>query len=519
MRLLFQTPKLALCVILLLSVSFPTAARDSLTGTWIEEYSETIVSVEQWSPVCGPPPKSTGRRNRGLKFRLDDQGIALKFIGHKKTFSTADCQTDNKAVQPKERTVKKNLFMISCSTPENSNPYENGLYSFRIKSPERIEYRETTRFSRNASNSMCVHTMRKRRMYKKIADEVKGSKLSEEDSASDEGSSTASSPPPSDPCIQPGAAASVFIEPSHLELPPGSKACVETSASDSNACPVKVDLDWDKSATRPKGVRLSDGRCFAVSRKTPPGKYVLRLQAAQVAVPLTLTVTKTREPKVGTAPISLQHDSIRATEENQGNVADAGTTALVDEEAGKSDAQAPDAGVVDDEYKGDKSPKTLQDISPDETKVAVSEQSLPSWVIFTAVGGLALILILVVVMVVFGKRSSKSRVPAKPSKSNDARELVPPPSSTPVTPEPEAAPKPQLVMAPTRVEPLRPVASDRLHPPKSALDSAPSSSPADDSEQQPASAVEQPQTKFCIGCGKSLPVEAKFCPYCAQKQE
>ncbi len=512
-------------LVFFLTLAETALARD-LSGNWEEEYSETIVSVEQWNSACGPTPKSTGRRKRGLRFKVEDQGIALKFKGVKKSFSTADCQTSNKAVQPKERTVKKKLFMISCSTPEDANPYENGLYSFRVKSPERIDYRETTRFSRNVSGSMCVHTKRVRRVYKKLPGPVEGSKLSDKDSEPEDSKSSA--PPPqieADPCQKPGAVVSVFIEPSHMEMTPGSKACVEVSASDSNACPVQTGLGWARRAKRPKGIKILDGKCIAVSRTSRPGKYDLHLQAAGVGVILSLSITR------GTR-IAAGHDSgskeqktkqVLKTEPDHpadGRTLDAGIVDAGTPDAGTADAEAQKEGKKNEEESSAQKKEDIQhtdikDFSPDANQDSGKDKALPSWALPAAIGAGVLVLLLLVVIVISRRRSGKnsaSHTSHEPVTSEGPEVFGAEPEAQK---QPEAPPQPQPVMAPTRVEPLRAVAVDQRPKEQDApAASSPVPSPSTVPEQQA-----QSSTKFCIACGEKLPAEAKFCPYCSAKQE
>ncbi len=148
----------------------PAGARDDLSGTWREEYEEVVVSLDQWSAACGEAPRTTGRRVRGLEFEVEDRGVELVFRGAGGTrFSSVDCQTANPAVKPKERTLQDTLFLISCSTPEDAPSYENGLYSFRVHGKDRLEYRETTRYAKNAQGAQCASTRRARRMYTRLA--------------------------------------------------------------------------------------------------------------------------------------------------------------------------------------------------------------------------------------------------------------------------------------------------------------------------------------------------------------
>jgi hypothetical protein len=145
-------------------------AREDLSGTWREDYEEIVVAVEQWSAPCGEPPRTPGRRERDLRFEIQDRGVELVFFGPRgERFSSVDCQSPDPRMRTRELNLQDALFLVTCSTPEDPTEYENGLYSFRVQAPDRIEYRETSRYARNQESAQCVHTRRVRRAYSRLA--------------------------------------------------------------------------------------------------------------------------------------------------------------------------------------------------------------------------------------------------------------------------------------------------------------------------------------------------------------
>ena len=66
-----------------LLVASPALGRDDMSGSWKEEYTETVYAVEQWGPHCGEAPRSTGKRKRNLIFTVEDRGIDLAFFKKK----------------------------------------------------------------------------------------------------------------------------------------------------------------------------------------------------------------------------------------------------------------------------------------------------------------------------------------------------------------------------------------------------------------------------------------------------
>ncbi len=376
----------SLCgAVLFLVLAGPTSAREDMSGTWREEYTETVYSIEQWSPACDEAPRTTGRRKRGLEFTVEDRGIDLKFKGRRGSFSTGDCLTSNKAVKPRERTVKDKLFMISCSTQENTDLYENGLYSFRIKSPKRIEYKETTRFSRNVTGSMCVHTRRVRRLYVKVADKTA-------DSAPARPVPKPQPPPPKphDPCMRPGPPVSVSFEPSRAKVGQGASLCIEVNATDTNGCTLKARLGWSKGR-RPRDITLTPKGCLRVSARARPGKRTLRLAAGGVETELALTVTRKvasarpgprQRPDTGTKPPAVEPEKE--------------PTSPVEE---PEPAEPVDAGV-----------------QPEPEPAGTPEYEPPDWVLPVGIGGGVLVLALIALVIVLALRKPPAaEAPPDPS--------------------------------------------------------------------------------------------------------
>jgi len=160
-----KMPARLVCILILLAPA-GLYAREDMSGVWKEEYTETIVSVEEWGKECGQAPKSPGRKKRSILYNVEDRGMDLEFTGPKgRSFATSSCQSPNSKLKAKERNLKDKLHLVNCATPETAKSYESGLYSFRIKSADRIEYRETSRFVRNVKGAICSHTRRTRRLY------------------------------------------------------------------------------------------------------------------------------------------------------------------------------------------------------------------------------------------------------------------------------------------------------------------------------------------------------------------
>jgi hypothetical protein len=314
-------------------------ARDDMSGVWVEDYDESIISVDQWGPHCGDAPRSTGRRNRGLSYVVEDRGVDLYFKAIKKgrSFSTSGCHSSNKKLKPKERKLRDKLFLVNCATSESAQSYESGLYSFRIKSIAKIEYRETTRFSRNIKGALCVHTRRVRRVYThqigKKAPEIAGKKVGSDRD---------------DPCRKPGKPVRLELSPAKAEVLGSGKICPKVKAFDANGCATEATLSWGKGVP-PKGIKLDIRGCLKVTGSARPGKTVVKLAAGKAQAQITLTV----KPKLAKRPAvvkPVKPEAPQVTEEPEvdAGVPDAGAAA----EPADTPTQpvpAPDAGAPEPE--------------------------------------------------------------------------------------------------------------------------------------------------------------------------
>ncbi|HUU00330.1 MAG TPA: zinc ribbon domain-containing protein [Myxococcota bacterium] len=447
-------------------------ARDDISGTFTEEYTETIYSLDQWGTHCGQVPRSIGRHKRKLTFKVQDRGVDLLFVPTSgKSFSSVACQSDNKAVKPKERTLKDKLFLISCATPETSESYESGLYSFRIQSQDRIEYRETTRFSHNVAGALCVYSRRIRRMYKRIKDAAKVAEIEQPVSAEKVSAQK------DDPCETPGPAVRLALTPEKAVLKTGEKFCPKIEATDEHGCPVTAGLSWGKGK-QPAGVKLTTTGCLKIDRHALAGSYPIALSAGRAQASVTIEIQRQ----------AAAHAAVPRPPEADGG---ADETHVVDGGSEAAEAiGAPDAGPkADDSGPVDSGPAAIQVQKP-------SEAELPAWLLPAAIGGGALI-VFVLLAVILGKKRRTRAKEAYRGEPTVPEPLAPVPSRKEQTAQ-TSADKPDKIFCTTCGKAIP--AEAKFCP----YDRAPIYSP---SSPTLASAP------VCPSCKRLLPMGAKFCPY------
>jgi hypothetical protein len=404
-----KMPVHLLCIFIVLAPS-TVLARDDMSGVWLEEYTETIVSVEEWGKECGEAPRSPGRKKRKLLYTIEDRQVDLVFTGPRgKSFATSACQSRNRQLKAKERNLKDRLHLVNCATPETAKAYESGLYSFRFKSANRIEYRETTRFVRNVKGALCSHTRRVRRLYtrqKGVKAPLVGTKVDA---------------PREDPCETPGPAVNLSLNPAKAALRPGEKVCLKAAAKDENGCDADASLTWGRGDT-PRGIKLNIAGCLTATRKAKSGTHKVRLAAGKAEAEFTLVVVRRvaaapppREPAEEPPPI---------------------------EEPPEEDPEEPE----------EPPPPPPVEKPPEPTPpVKAEEEEPPAWILPAAIGGGVFVILAMILMVFLARRR----------------------------------PAP-IVAEPTHPEPLRP--------------------------------SEKKEKVFCTDCGKQIPPEATFCPYCGNRR-
>jgi len=371
-----KTPARLLCVFILLAPS-GLLARDDMSGVWKEEYTETIVSVEEWGQECGQAPRSPGRKKRGLLFTVEDRQVDLMFTGAKgQTFATSACQSKNRQLKAKERNLKDKLHLVNCATPETAKAYESGLYSFRIKSANRIEYRETSRFVRNVKGALCSHTKRVRRLYTRQKAQkapVIGTKVDA---------------PREDPCETPGPAVTLSLTPQKAVLHPGEKVCLKTAAKDANGCAADASLTWGRGDT-PRGVKLNIQGCLTATRKAKSGTHNIRLAAGKAEAGFTLVVVR----KAAKA---------RPPRERIEEPAEPPVEVPPEEEDPEEPEEPPPPTPPEEKPPGPPPPVETEQAEP------------PAWILPAAVGG-GVVVILVVILIIFTARRRKAPLAAEPT--------------------------------------------------------------------------------------------------------
>jgi RNA polymerase subunit RPABC4/transcription elongation factor Spt4 len=462
-RLLFLCTATVTCML----VAVPRArARDDMSGTFAEQYTETVYSIEQWGNHCGEAPRSVGRHKRKLIFEVEDRGVDLLFKPTSgKSFSSVACQSENKAVKPKERTLKDKLFLISCATQETSKSYESGLYSFRIQSNDRIEYRETTRFSRNVAGALCVYSRRIRRMYQRTKDAPKAA-VGEKPVATEQPVSTEKvAAPKNDPCEKPGPAVRLVLTPDKAVLKTGEKFCPKIQATDEHACPVTGGLTWGKGK-QPAGVRLTTSGCLKIDHHARGGSYKIALSAGRAQAFVTVEIQG--RSRIHSLDAGVDHTKAADAVAGEIETTDAGSDA-------SEGTSAPDAGPVADDF-------GPPDCGPADSAAAAAnedhqpiEAEQPAWVLPAAIGGGALVIFLALILILVRRTRGNAK----------SEEQIEAPQKEPYRSEP------------TVPEPLAPLPV-RKEAPK---------------EKTTQTSADKPEKAFCTTCGKAIPAEAKFCPY------
>ena len=474
----------------------PAPARENLTGQWREEFEEDIRSVEQWDTRCGEAPQSPGRRDRGRTFTVEDRGVELRFSSPQESFPTSDCQSSHPGIRPREMTLKEGLYLKNCSTADDALDYESGLYSFRVISPEVIEYRETTRYSRASAGALCVHTRRVQRRYRRIsapageagaepppAPTDAGPAVPAKAEAHEAAATDAGAPPDSqDPCRAPGPMRTLRVNPDRAQVLVGEVFCPRLEGRDDAGCPLPVRPEPTPAEPLPGVVWTPDG-CLRVTERAPGGTRRIEIHSQGQRVTLQLVILRRLEPSTP-RPHPLEMPPSTPSEASDGS---------------EPLAEAPAADQVPPPSPPPMAPLTAQrEAAPSPAPVQDSGDE-PRWAWFAVAGAIALLLCTALFV---GLRRRKKSRPALPA-------TVPsPPQEVPLESLPTVQALPRAAARAPDAGTGRTFCTECGR----ALPAGARFCPFD---RAPAPAVTEPPPAgpTCPSCGRTLPAGARFCPF------
>jgi hypothetical protein len=225
------TRTLALALSLALSGSFVARVRADgpYEGEWRAGAMRIDVTVESWGGDCGPRPQSTSVPG-GRTVRVTQAGDDLTFAGRPQR-TTRGCWSENAAVRRVSSRYEGGTWTIVCRTPEEDPRAEVGTYTLRAVSPQRIEFRDVSRYDWQLNESHCIAGLTSTQVFERVG--------AGDTTARPEPDPTPARPDPTperEPACTPGAAARIAIRPPQAEIEPGGRACFSARVVDASGC-------------------------------------------------------------------------------------------------------------------------------------------------------------------------------------------------------------------------------------------------------------------------------------------
>ena len=246
-------------------LSATTARADGpYEGEWRAGPTRIDVSVQSWGGDCGQRPQSTTVHGGGT-VRITQEGDHLVLRGQR-TARTDGCWSDNRAVHRVSSSYQAGTWRTVCRTAPADSRAETGEYTLRAATPDRLEFRDLSRYNWRLNESRCVATMTATQTFERSRTEPTPTKV----------------PPPVRQCI-PGAAARLTLRPNTVALEPGDRICLQARLVDAAGCALpNVTVAWELE--RPAALRgeLRNG-CFRAASNAAEAEGQFRVVATSGA--------------------------------------------------------------------------------------------------------------------------------------------------------------------------------------------------------------------------------------------
>lgn len=345
-------------------------------GPWRLESQKTSVRVLSWGLFCGAEPK-TSRGIPGAVYTLRNQGDGFTLGGAGKSLGTEGCSMDPTAFKLRQRNRNADVIHVECEAPPVAGNPVVTLHRFEILSPTEIRYVTSGEKRKNEGLDSCRYAYEMEMVFK---------------AATEAG-----------PCAQPGPAAKLVLDPAARDAAPAERVCFKVQAVDAKGCAVPSgSLQF---SVEPANAGTMDGQqCFWVAR--------------EVGSTLVAAVTATQGSAVGNAVVRVL-------------VAGEAPKETLAETAAKSTNQRIRT-LVSEVLAGEfvlKTPMEQFDEDPLPAPPAPPPPGLRTYVVYGALGGGGVALVLLGIILVLRARKRPPQVsppPPQPLQPIQAPEVKPP---------------------------------------------------------------------------------------------
>lgn len=297
---------LSLCVLATAAPSRASAQAPLpvMNGLWRAGATAINVAVESWGKDCGPEPKSSQSSGGGI-VRIDQTGEQLSLHGSGRVVKSDACFGQNPALRRTSKTFKDNTWTTRCETLTTDPRAEQGMYTLKLLTPDRLLYQDVSRFRWELKTSFCVATITTVQTLTRQGDtppaptlpdlptdlETPQPKLTkaqvraaaaEAKRAAAAAAATTTTPiakvePP--PCV-PGEPKRFAILPRESRIELGGRVCFRPRAFDAAGCSVpSLSPSWSLDHGRALRAKLDARGCFEASGQAAEGEGSFKVAA------------------------------------------------------------------------------------------------------------------------------------------------------------------------------------------------------------------------------------------------
>ncbi|MGF1469224.1 MAG: hypothetical protein ACFCGT_24120 [Sandaracinaceae bacterium] len=234
-------------------------------GQWREGPLRISVDVDSWGGDCGPRPQSVTAPGGGT-FRITQSGDQLTF-NLRRQQTTRSCWSENRAVRrvSSSYSASSQTWRIVCRTPPDDSRGETGTYTLRAAGPDRLEFRDVSRYDWQLNASRCVATITTSQSYTRVAARP---------TTPEPERPTPPEPEPEQPsACRPGPADRLLVAPRARAVAPGEEVCFTARVVDAQGCRRSDRVTYALAPASPGRLR---GRCYRAAQGTGEATVIAR---------------------------------------------------------------------------------------------------------------------------------------------------------------------------------------------------------------------------------------------------
>lgn len=234
------------------------------------------VQVQSWGPDCGPQPPATSSEPGGA-VRVEQSGSELRLSGVM-SWRTDQCFTPNRAARVTASSAGDGNWRVTCSTGKDDPRAERGTYALSAAGPDKLTFREQSKYDWQLKTSRCVATrVATRTLTREGAPAAPAAPAAP----------TKAEPKPA--ACKPGKAAKLTLSPSERTLEPGERLCFYARVVDAQGCPLDdADVHFEVRSG-PAGQARMHRQCFEAGEQAA-GTFVVEATAGGLGDRATVTV-------------------------------------------------------------------------------------------------------------------------------------------------------------------------------------------------------------------------------------